>query len=109
MVLLKIRTSTFDNSSNWLRRRDAVGHISCTECNSSETAPLARNQKLAYPEIEESGAIVVGKAEQGEHLQLLQDMRNTYVAFIESGEIYTEIPDALDKQPIDRINGFYEL
>lgn len=36
-------------------------------------------------------------------------MRNTYVAFIESGEIYTEIPDALDKQPIDRINGFYEL
>ncbi|MDR9862897.1 MULTISPECIES: DUF6572 domain-containing protein [Pseudomonas] len=49
------------------------------------------------------------KAEQGEHLQLLQDKLNTYVAFIESGEIYTEIPNALGKHPIIRINGLYEL
>ena len=40
-----------------------------------------------------------GKAEQGEHLQLLQDKLNTYVAFIESGEIYTEIPNALGSIP----------
>jgi hypothetical protein len=49
------------------------------------------------------------KAEQGEHLQLLQDKLNTYVAFIESGEIYTEIPNALGKHPIIRINGLYKL
>ncbi len=28
------------------------------------------------------------KAEQGEHLQLLQDKLNTYVAFIESGDLH---------------------
>lgn len=31
------------------------------------------------------------------------------VAFLESGEIYTEIPNALGKHPIIRINGLYEL
>ena len=45
--------------------RDTEGNISCIECKSSETAPLTRNQKLAYPEIEESGAIVVGKGKPG--------------------------------------------
>ncbi|WP_339448544.1 DUF6572 domain-containing protein [Pseudomonas sp. EA_5y_Pfl2_R50] len=49
------------------------------------------------------------KAEQGEHLQLLQDKINMYVAFIESGEIYTEIPGALGKSPIIRVQGKYEL
>ncbi|BAV74505.1 hypothetical protein PCAU_2296 [Pseudomonas chlororaphis subsp. aurantiaca] len=49
------------------------------------------------------------KTQQGEHLQLLQDKINTYVAFIESREIYTEIPGALGKSPIIRINGLYEL
>lgn len=45
--------------------RDADGNISCIECKSSNTAPLTRNQKLAYPEIEESGAVVVGKGKPG--------------------------------------------
>lgn len=45
--------------------RDADGNISCIECKSSDTAPLTRNQKLAYPEIEESGAVVVGKGKPG--------------------------------------------
>ncbi|MBX8491803.1 hypothetical protein K5D34_22525 [Pseudomonas cichorii] len=49
------------------------------------------------------------KSEQGEHLQLLQNKINTYVAFIESGEIYTEIPGALGKSPIIRVQGKYEL
>lgn len=46
-----------------------------------------------------------GKAEQGEHLLLLQEKINTYIAFIESGEIYTEIPGALGKHPIIRVLG----
>ena len=50
-----------------------------------------------------------GKAEQGEHLLALQEKINTYVAFIESGEIYTEIPGALGKSPIIRVQGKYEL
>lgn len=45
--------------------RDAEGNIYCIECKSSETAPLTRNQKLAYPEIEESGAVVLGKGKPG--------------------------------------------
>ncbi len=37
------------------------------------------------------------KAEQGEHLLVLQEKINSYIAFIESGEIYTEIPGAYGK------------
>lgn len=41
--------------------KDKDGNIKCTECKSSETAPLTKNQKQAFPEIEESGGTVVGK------------------------------------------------
>lgn len=37
----------------------------CTECKSSATAPLTKNQKKAFPEIEKTGAIVVGKGKPG--------------------------------------------
>jgi hypothetical protein len=50
-----------------------------------------------------------GKAEQGEHLLLLQEKINTYIDFIESGEICTEIPGALGKHPIILVLGLYEL
>lgn len=45
--------------------RDADGKLSCFECKSSDTAPLTRNQKIAFPEIEESGATIVGKGKTG--------------------------------------------
>jgi len=38
-----------------------TGEVKLTEAKSSETAPLTKNQKLAFPEIERSGATVVGK------------------------------------------------
>jgi filamentous hemagglutinin len=31
------------------------------ECKASPTAPLTKNQKKAFPEIEQTGATVVGK------------------------------------------------
>ena len=34
---------------------------------------------------------------KNEKLLLLQDKLNTYLAFVESGEIYEQYPDALDK------------
>lgn len=49
-----------------------------------------------------------GKAQQGEHLLLLQEKINTYISFIESGEIYTEIPGALGRHPVIRVLGLYE-
>lgn len=49
------------------------------------------------------------KAEQSEHLLVLQGKINNYIAFIESGEIYTEIPGALGKSPVIRVQGKYEL
>ncbi|AJO79650.1 S-type pyocin domain-containing protein [Pseudomonas sp. MRSN 12121] len=45
--------------------RDVDGKLSCVECKSSATAPLTRNQKVAFPEIEESGATIVGKGKTG--------------------------------------------
>lgn len=45
--------------------RDTDGEISCVECKSSETAPLTRNQKSAFPEIENTGGTIVGKGKPG--------------------------------------------
>ena len=40
---------------------DEKGNIKCTECKGSDRAPLTKNQKIAFPEIESTGGIVVGK------------------------------------------------
>ncbi|MEZ5692012.1 MAG: hypothetical protein R3D71_10175 [Rickettsiales bacterium] len=45
--------------------RDSDGKVKCTECKSSETAPLTKNQKLAFPDIEKNGAVIVGKGKPG--------------------------------------------
>ena len=39
----------------------STGEIIINEYKSSDTAPLTKNQKIAFPEIEESGGVVVGK------------------------------------------------
>jgi hypothetical protein len=41
------------------------GEIGCIECKASPAAPLTPNQKLAFPEIEKSGAIIVGAGKPG--------------------------------------------
>jgi len=46
-------------------REKSDGTIECVECKSSETAPLTKNQKKAFPEIEKTGASVVGKGKPG--------------------------------------------
>jgi DnaJ-class molecular chaperone len=45
--------------------RDANGNIVCTECKGSATAPLTPNQKIAFPEIQQSGATVAGRGKPG--------------------------------------------
>jgi len=45
--------------------RDASGSTTCIECKASATAPLTKNQKAAFPEIEVSGATVVGQGKPG--------------------------------------------
>ena len=45
--------------------RDASGAIRCTECKASATAPLTRNQRLGFPEIQSGGGVVVGKGKPG--------------------------------------------
>lgn len=41
--------------------KDLNGNVVLTEAKSSQTAPLTKNQKLAFPSIEKSGGTVVGK------------------------------------------------
>ncbi len=45
--------------------RDSSGIIKCTECKASATAPLTKNQRLGFPEIQQSGGVVVGKGKPG--------------------------------------------
>ncbi|MGA3944378.1 hemagglutinin repeat-containing protein, partial [Ralstonia nicotianae] len=45
--------------------RDDNGKIECQECKASATAPLTKNQQIAFPEIETGGAVVVGKGKPG--------------------------------------------
>jgi hypothetical protein len=47
--------------------------------------------------------------EEMEHLLVLQEKINTYISFIESGEINEAIPAAVGKTPIIRVVGMYEL
>lgn len=48
-----------------LMGREANGNIVCTECKASATAPLTKNQVAAFPEIQQSGAVVVGNGKPG--------------------------------------------
>ena len=43
------------------------------------------------------------------HLLLLQEKINTYISFIESGEINTSIPAAAGKKPVIRVVGQHTL
>ncbi|MBY8936032.1 DUF6572 domain-containing protein [Pseudomonas fluorescens] len=72
---------------------------------------------IAVPEWEPDNVVLVitdhlewgDKAQQGEHLLLLQEKINTYIAFIESGELLESYPPAEGKNPKIRINGLYAL
>ncbi len=60
-----VRTESGTKTRLDLIGRDSVGNIVCTECKASATAPLTRNQSIAFPEIQKSGAVVVGKGKPG--------------------------------------------
>lgn len=45
--------------------RDINGNIVLGEAKSSPTAPLTPNQRKAFPEIAQSGGLVVGKGKPG--------------------------------------------
>ena len=62
---LTIKTESGTKTKLDIVTRDAQGNISCIECKSSATAPLTKNQKAGFPEIEQSGGTVVGKGKPG--------------------------------------------
>lgn len=72
---------------------------------------------IALPEWEPDTVVLVitdhlewgDRVQQGEHLLLLQEKINTYIAFIESDELLESYPPAKGKKPKIRINGLYEL
>lgn len=72
---------------------------------------------IALPEWEPDTVVLVitdhlewgDRVQLGEHLLLLQEKINTYIAFIESDELLESYPPAKGKKPKIRINGLYEL
>lgn len=54
----------FRTRLDWVTK-DGSGTIGCVECKSSATAPLTRGQRLAHPDLGQSGAVVVGKGKPG--------------------------------------------
>lgn len=49
------------------------------------------------------------KEDEGQHLELLQEKINTYLAFIESGEMTETIPSSEGKTPVIYVEGKYPL
>src|SRR5258708_3935929 len=49
------------------------------------------------------------KENEGEHLLLLQDKLNSYLAFIESGEIYSKLPKAIGRRIVIEVTGKFPL
>ena len=47
--------------------------------------------------------------EEGEHLLLLQNKLNSYLAFIESGESYIKLPKALGRKIVIKVMGKFPL
>ena len=47
--------------------------------------------------------------EEGEHLLLLQNKLNSYLAFIESGEIYAKLPKATGRKIVIEVVGKFPL
>ena len=50
---------------DFVTRHPTSGEIRCIECKASETAPLTRNQREAFPEIGAEGATVKGAGKPG--------------------------------------------
>lgn len=48
-------------------------------------------------------------AEEGQHLELLQEKINTYIRFIESGELLEVVPKARGRTPAIRVIGKHAL
>ena len=49
------------------------------------------------------------KEQEGEHLMLLQNKLNSYLAFIESAEIYTKLPKAIGRKIVIEVMGKFPL
>lgn len=45
--------------------KDENGSVGCIECKASPTAPLTKNQKAPFPEIEKTGGVIVGQGKPG--------------------------------------------
>jgi hypothetical protein len=50
---------------DFVTREPTTGEIGCIECKVSPTAQLRQNQALGFPELEQAGAMVVGKGKPG--------------------------------------------
>jgi hypothetical protein len=62
---ITVRTESGIRTRLDLVGRDSDGNIVCRECKATATAPLTRNQRVGFPEIDKSGAVVVGKGKPG--------------------------------------------
>ena len=45
--------------------KDEQRNIIYIECESSQTAPLTKNQKVGFTELEKSGGVIVGEGKSG--------------------------------------------
>jgi RHS repeat-associated protein len=62
---ITVRTASGTKTRLDIVAKDSKGGCRLIECKSSATAPLTKNQSKAFPEIEQSGAIVVGEGKSG--------------------------------------------
>ncbi|RTL27866.1 MAG: hypothetical protein EKK47_17510 [Burkholderiales bacterium] len=50
---------------DFLTQNPLTGEIGCVECKASPTAPLTPNQTVAFPEIGQTGGVIVGRGKPG--------------------------------------------
>lgn len=60
-----VRTASGTRTRLDLGMPQPSGATKCQECKSSATAPLTANQAKAFPEIEKTGAVVIGQGKPG--------------------------------------------
>lgn len=63
-ITVKTKSGT-KTKLDYVTKDPATGRIGCVECKASPTAPLTANQAKAFPEIQQSGAKIVGAGKPG--------------------------------------------
>jgi hypothetical protein len=97
---------TMDDATLCLRRFRAGRTVTIQDSNKIDSMGVHRTSGEVWLTISDHLPWTDG---EGEHLLLLQEKLDTYLRFVESGEVLQRVPDARDRTIVMHVFGKYPL